>query len=718
MTRPEDAGALMDTSEAVGVTSAQTVAVIRDALKRDYEGLIDLEDVKGRRSPAEIEMVFSARALAAMALQIVTGCPPEQAATSVTDGFDDQGIDAIGYSASAPELWLVQAKWSHKGTARFGVDGALKLLHGLRQLDNRAFDRFNPRVRQHAERVGDILESPECRVHLVVAVMGEKATKEQARTVIEQAAADFDAAVECHVLALHDFQAASHRDALTRNAELTATLLGSWHTRDIPYRMFTGLVGADEIALWYQEHGASLFDRNVRGNLGGTSLNLGLIETLRTAPEAFSYLHNGITVLCDAVETEYFARLVEGAPARLHLKGAAVVNGAQTVASIYHAMHGEHRENISLAAVPLRVISLANTPEDFARSVITATHAQHHINGRDFVALDQVQLAIREDFRATLGKSYAARRGELIPAPSAGCSFEEAAVALACGHPDASLSALACASTEHLWDMTPQGAYARLFGRRPSALQIWRSVLLLRAVREALHQLKSGLQGRHAAIADRGDLLIAHLVFRLTDDEEIDDPEAEWDRHLSDAASHVGQVLAALIAQVDDLFGDRAFVAQIFPSTERCRLLAVGVLKTLAGADPVPQLRLSAPRRQPRKPNSVRLLVERRRIPDGTQMLYQPGPVEEEAIGHWLDEDPRRYVATWSNDRQKPLRWAADDLSYSPSGLISHIWQSAGWREAWSAVQGPRYWTVPGEGSLADIADALWDIDTTQDAGE
>ncbi|UUU18883.1 AIPR family protein [Streptomyces sp. DSM 40750] len=706
----------MGDGEDTESTRAQTVGVIREALKREYDGLIDLGDLEGRNA-SETELVFTTRALAAMSLQLLTGCPPTEAAASVTDGRDDQGIDAIGCSPSAPELWLIQAKWSEQGKARFGVEGALKLLHGLRQLDNRDFDRFNDRVRQHADRVRDILESPECRVHLVVAVMGEQASKDQARLVIEQAAADFGAAVECHVLALPDFHAAAHRDALPRNVELVATLPSSWYTKDIPHRMFSGLVGADEVALWYQEHGARLFDRNLRGHLGVTALNLGLVETLRTTPEAFPYLHNGITVLCDSLETEFFSRPVQGAPVRLRLKGAAVVNGAQTVASVYYA-YEKHPENVSLAAVPVRIICVANAPEDFARSVVAATHTQHRTESRDFVALDEVQSRIRDDFRAALGKEYVFRRGELVPTPTAGCSLEEAAVALACGHPDASLSAVANASTEHLWEATPEGTYTRLFGRRPSALQIWRSVLLLRAVREALHELKPGLTGRTAAIAERGSLLVAHLVFRLHGAEGIDEPDANWEHTLIDVPGRVRQVLAVLIPLVDDIFGSNSFIATIFREAERCRLLAERTVQTLTDVERTPQLVVAPPPQQPRRPSSARLLVEHRRIPDGTEVLYKPGHVEERAIGRWLDEDPRRYLATWSNDARHPLRWAADGHPYSINGLIRHIWQSADWREAWSAVQGARYWIVPGEGSLADLAEALWDVEAFRDTGE
>ncbi|MFF0964069.1 AIPR family protein [Streptomyces sp. NPDC003703] len=704
----------MGAGENAGTARGQAAEVVRDFLTREYAGLIDLGDMH-QRSAFESERVFVSRALAAVSLQLLTGCTPDEAAASVTDGRDDQGIDAIGYSSSAPDLWLVQAKWSDKGTASFGVDGALKLLHGLRQLDNRDFDRFNNRVQRHAARVRDILESPECRVHLVVAVMGEQATKEQARRLIEQAAADFGSEVECHVLALPDFHSAAHQSSLPRSVELVATLPGSWLARDFPHRAVVGLIDAGEVALWYEEHGARLFDRNIRNPLGMTPPNLGIVETLRTAPENFWCFNNGITVLCDSIETEFFSRPAEGAPVRLRLTGATVVNGAQTVASIYYA-HDIHPENVVRASVQVRFISLANAPEGFARSVGAATNTQHHTGSRDFVALDPVQGHIRDDFRTSLDKEYVFRRGELVPTPAAGCSVEEAAVALACGHPDASLSALANASTERLWEAPSEGAYTRLFGRQPSALQIWRSVLLLRAVREALHELRPRLNGRSAAIAERGTLLVTHLVFRLRGAEGIDDPDAEWEQLLDEVPGLVRSVLAALIPLVDDLFGRNSFVATTFREAGRCRHLAEAALHTLADVERTPQLVVASPPKPRRRPGSARILVAHRRILDGTQVLYQPGAVEEAAIGHWLDEDPLRYLATWNNDARQPLRWAADGRLYSINGLIRHIWQRADWREAWSAVQGPRYWLVPGEGCLSDLAEALWDSESLQDA--
>jgi hypothetical protein len=54
------------------------------------------------------------------------------------------------------------------------------------------------------------------------------------------------------------------------------------------------------------------------------------------------------------------------------------------------------------------------------------------------------------------------------------------------------------------------------------------------------------------------------------------------------------------------------------------------------------------------------------------------------------------------------LLWAADGQRYSPTGLVTHIWDLAEWREAWVSVQGPKQWAVPGEGTLVELAERIW----------
>lgn len=89
---------------------------------------------------------------------------------------------------------------------------------------------------------------------------------------------------------------------------------------------------------------------------------------------------------------------------------------------------------------------------------------------------------------------------------------------------------------------------------------------------------------------------------------------------------------------------------------------------------------------------------------------------EIKALEAWLVEEPLRGEATWVNDRSKCLLWAGDNRAYSPTRLVLHMYELAGWEQAPVAVQGPARWTVDGGGlTLSDMALALLDEQSEQE---
>ncbi|MFE7780066.1 AIPR family protein [Streptomyces nigrescens] len=683
------------------------VQQVRQALTSEFDGLIELGDSKFVQ---DRERLFLSRALAAKAVRIVTDCTAEEAAAAVTDGPDDFGIDAVAVSPATGELWLVQAKWSDRGSARFAAADANKLLYAFLNLDNLQFDRFNARLQAFADRIQKVLAQPAPRVHLVAAVMGPTAPTTSTRQLVHQEAAGLDSVTDLTVLTSSDLHAAIRQDTAPQPLTVKATFADGWFGQDLPYPAYIGTVTADEVAQWYERHGGELFNTNVRRSLGHTSVNAALDDSLAKNPENFWYFNNGITVLCESVSAEYFGRRAQSAPVRLTLTDAQIVNGAQTAAALYRAL-ADDPQALAEAKVMVRVIAVGQSPPGFARSVTEATNTQNHMERRDFIVLDPAQAYIRDDFRLTLDKDYSVKRGELEPAPDAGCTVLEAATALACAHPDARLAAGARVSTDFLWQESPEGGYTQLFAQPPSAVQIWRSVQLLRTVQQTIHDLAATLPGRAAAIAESGALLIAHLVFQRVDTDAIDDLDADWQPTLDGALELTAQALAHLITEVDRQYGPHSFVSRAFTQVDVCRHLAAQVLAAFGEQGNYPELafyqRPRTPRRG-RRPSSTRLLVDHGRLPDGTQLMYRPKAREDEAIGEWLNADPNRFMATWTNDAAKPLRWAADGARYSLNGLVLHMWRQAGWDDAPLAVQASTQWTLPGGPALSDLAYELW----------
>ena len=700
------------------------VRQVREALLREFAERISMDDFE-KKDPKEREVAFLSRAVSAKTSRILTDCTSDEAAAGVIDGRDDFGIDSVAFSASGTELWLIQAKWKHSGTAGFDTEAALKLVHGLKKLDNRDFDQFNERLRVLGDRVHGVLKLPTCKVHLVVALMGDGRLSAETRNVLDEAAREFGGfgrTVEYRVVDQADFHRAIREDLEPQPITLTAKMTEGWHDRETPYQAIVGDVCAAELARWYAEHGERLYDRNVRKSLGLTGVNKTLVDSFLEDPELFLYRHNGITVQCDAIEREFFAKRAPGAPISLTLRNASVVNGAQTVTSANHAFEKDS-EAVAEAYVSVRIVSVQGAPQGFAQSITKATNTQNHMERRDFIAIDPVQSEIQKDFKLSLDKEYVFRRGEMDPAPESGCSVTEAATALACAYRDPTFAVRIKGSTEALWKEGADGAYTRLFGQQPSAYQIWHSVQVLREIRDELTKARSTLSGRAASIAESGGLLAAHVVFQRIGSEAIEEPDSDWDAVLLAVPGQVRIVLACLIDMVDKLFTSKSYVTSTFASEEKSKQLIQAVLLTLdTGGGVVPDLSVfvsAANKKRPKRPPTIHLLVDYDMISEGTPLTYAPSDTEERAIGAWLDEDLRRRRATWLNDRKAPILWEADGRQYSPSGLVSHIWQQGEWREQWSAVQGPKQWRVPGEGTLVELAERLWRrLDTEQGAEE
>ncbi|MFH8684196.1 AIPR family protein [Streptomyces lydicus] len=684
------------------------VRQIRAALVREFVGLLDMNDVS-TGSPAHRERVFLSRTLAAKAVQLVADCTAAEAAAAVVDGADDQGFDAVFVSPATTEIWLVQAKWSEQATARLDSVAVQQLLHGVQHLFDFRYDQFNARFQQLVPRIDALLCEAALRVHLVFAALGDEGISLEVEDLLHERVREFNRfgeLLDFRILGVPDFHAVVLRESLPEPATITATLSDGWHMNSTPYQTYLGTVSAEELAGWYEQHGTRLFDQNVRFALGATDVNATMVDSLLNAPQEFWYLNNGITVLCDSVRTTYVARRAQGQPVRLELGNARVVNGAQTVAAARQAYELEPRA-VAEALVAVRLICLDGAPNDLAQRITRATNTQNHIEARDFAALDPQQELIRQDLALSLGKSYVLKRGSPEPAPAAGCTMAEAALALTCAYPDAALLARYQADGDVLWRRTSGGFYSRLFDHRPGALQIWRSVSLLRQVRDELAVLVDSLQGRERVVADRAELLVAHAVFQLIGGDGIDEPGDDWEARGHGTVKRTGEILVALTDHLNARYGQHAFLTPILRDEQSCRHLVSDVLQTLRqGAG----RRLVAPPRpnRGRRPNAGSLLVQHRRIDDGAQLIYRPGTVpERDAVSEWLSGGPERYLATWVNDARRPLIWALDGQRYSPSGLVLRIWERAGWAEQPAAVQGTRRWYLPGEGTLADLASEL-----------
>ncbi|HVY43032.1 MAG TPA: hypothetical protein VG966_08360, partial [Hyphomicrobiaceae bacterium] len=142
---------------------------IADRLNSDFAPHIDLVDTGG--ITANSGHVALSRSLAAFALSCLAEIEPKKAASAVTDGFQDNGIDAIWYDRAEKTLYLVQSKWNESDGASIGRGDVQLFIQGVKDLLASKKDRFNKRI-QERWKVIDLAIGELRRLELVVAYSG------------------------------------------------------------------------------------------------------------------------------------------------------------------------------------------------------------------------------------------------------------------------------------------------------------------------------------------------------------------------------------------------------------------------------------------------------------------------------------------------------------------------------------------------------------------
>jgi hypothetical protein len=483
---------------------------IRNKLEADYCPVIDMSDWAGKPK-LQNDRARLSRALAAFALAERLNLTPTAAAATVTDGFDDNGLDAIGIDRENSTVVVVQAKWDATGAKAPQLGDVQKFVQGFRDLTEGRFDRFNDKVKAMTTDLQAAIDDTDVRLEMVLVHTGTAELSEHASRVLADVQASINDVSDIASLSVLG-QAQVHslvRRGIAGQAPNITTTLFDWGTTDEPYKAVYGQIDAAEIAEWWAAHRATLFDQNLRKFKDESAVNSSMIQTLEEYPSHFWYFNNGITVLCDRI-SQAPAGGVSRKSGKFAFDRARVVNGAQTVGSIGSAASRD-TGGVQDARVHVRFISLEDCPEGFATEVTRATNTQNRVLARDFVSLDAEQERLREDLRLAEGKIYTIKTGESDPAREDGYTVVDATNALACAM-SIDYAVLAKREVSRLWEDVGKPPYKDLFNEDLSATRMWRSVVVLRLVEDTLREEQRGLEGRDRLVAVHGNRLIAHLV--------------------------------------------------------------------------------------------------------------------------------------------------------------------------------------------------------------
>lgn len=345
----------------------------------------------------------------------------------ITDGANDKQMDAVVVDDEERRVLIVQGKFIGESS----VDGeplreVLSAWVRLQDLPSLQLD-CNDRLKMKLEAVRKALED-EYRVEFELLTTGQ---------LTDPAKADLRAFAD-KLEDFDDFSASLQLvDAAvleTRLAEAEAQELPSLeHTVyvDPAKTLVTSISGAQTVitVLPLKEClrlpgivDGRLFRKNVRQSLGGNNkVNRALRATITgDRVKDFFFYHNGVTAICNRVS-------YDAAAGSLTVKGLSVVNGCQSLSTIFSASERVRSEPAKEACILLRFYEIPDRAQGDRISI--NTNSQTAVKPRDLRSNDKVMVGLKRAFELRYPNGYfITKRGEERPADKDARQTVDAAV--------------------------------------------------------------------------------------------------------------------------------------------------------------------------------------------------------------------------------------------------------------------------------------------------
>jgi hypothetical protein len=182
-----------------------------------------------------------------------------------------------------------------------------------------------------------------------------------------------------------------------------------------PFEAYMFLLSPKSIYNLFNTYSFSLFYKNIRNPLLQSQFNEDIEKTALENPAYFWYYNNGITGI--TYDWDKIQKL-NPQTQKIELTGLQIINGAQTVYSIYQAYKNatpaKRKKMDSESLITLRLLKSGG--RDFDLKVTRYTNSQNPVDDRDFCANDDIQIRLQnESFNTCVW--YEKRRGEFRNIP-------------------------------------------------------------------------------------------------------------------------------------------------------------------------------------------------------------------------------------------------------------------------------------------------------------
>ncbi len=544
---------------------------IKNYLDKTFKGKIDLADIF-KKPEEERQKNFLSRALAAYVLTVEAGASVIDAGQSVTDGFDDNGIDAIYYDKLSRMLWIVQSKFIETGTG--GVDNGEieKFAKGVKKLIDGDFSRFNSKVKAKQDDILEALDDASVKIQILFSYTGKELSSHNWASINDLLEEQNETE---EVLFFNDFNIDKVYKGLETGVGNTPInediLISNWGHIDEPYKSYYGQITGTDLGLLWEKYGRRLFTENIRSFLGTSTVNDEIINTVKTEPANFIYFNNGITILCESIKKKPIGGS-DKAIGAFNCYGIAVVNGAQTLGSI-GSLYATNSEELSRVKVFVKFISLEESPEGFRQKITIATNTQNKVEKKDFVSLDTEQARLKIELKLENIDYHYKRTDEKIAPDENNILLEETAFSLASLLENVDYSTMVKKESGKLWEDVARPPYTELFNQNTSAQKIIKAVSIYRYVSDKMNDMAWEAEGRERSIYRYGNAFVSHIIFQKMNKAIWADNYTNFDVFYKNdlpimATSYIEQLMDAIEAEYPD-----AMIVYTLRNYTKCRHL-------------------------------------------------------------------------------------------------------------------------------------------------
>jgi hypothetical protein len=352
------------------------------------------------------------KAFSTWSLMLLENATLDKAIDSRVEGSGDKGIDSIYIPDDKSSIKLLQTKRFKNTSKNLSVEEILKTLNGVRWLLNGNINlpSVNPNFRAKAGEFRDALGTNFPKVEVCFVTTGQKPQTEgydEINLFLSQVNSPSEEVYSVTIIDINELQSLFRRSL----QKTTPNKIDLVFSKPNPFEHDTGniraIVGSvlgKTIAELFDEHGNAIFETNVRNYLGNVRINRNIEETAMSPDQAerFWFYNNGINMICSKLSFRSISNST-----KVQLENAQIVNGCQSVHSLWHAHKaGRLQDNVE---VLVRVVEQPDA--EFVRLVTRYNNTQNAVRSADLMGRDAIQLRLQEEFGRE-GFYYETRRGD------------------------------------------------------------------------------------------------------------------------------------------------------------------------------------------------------------------------------------------------------------------------------------------------------------------